>query len=47
MFTPTHHGIELSTVAPMNTSTIKSFGFFIADRQEGSFQLDVAWIKAN
>lgn len=46
-FTPTHHGIKLSTVAPMNTSTIKSFGLFIADRQEGSFQLDMAWIKAN
>lgn len=44
-FTPTHHGIKLSTVAPMDTTSIKSFGFFIADRQEGPFQLDVAWLK--
>lgn len=44
-FTATHHGIKLSTVAPMNTTKIESFGLFIADRQEGPFQLDVAWIK--
>ena len=44
-FTPTHHGIKLSTVAPMDISNIKSFGFFVADRQSGTFQLDIAWIK--
>ena len=44
-FTPTHHGIKLSTVAPMDTGNIKSFGLFIADCQEGSFQLDIACIK--
>ncbi|MGK2944050.1 MAG: CIA30 family protein [Desulfuromonadales bacterium] len=44
-FTPTHHGIKLSTVAPLDTTSIKSFGLFIADRQEGPFQLDVVWIK--
>lgn len=44
-FTPTHHGVELSTVAPLDTSSIKSFGLFIADRQEGPFRLDVAWLK--
>lgn len=44
-FIPTHHGIKLSTVAPMDLSNIKSFGLFIADRQEGSFQLDIACIK--
>ncbi len=44
-FIPTHHGIKLSTVAPMNISSIKSFGFFIADQQEGPFQIDVHWIK--
>ena len=46
-FIPTHHGIRLSTVAPLNTTSIKSFGLFIADRQEGSFQLDVAWLKGS
>ena len=44
-FIPTHHGIELSTVAPMDTGNIKSFGLFIADCQEGSFQLDIDYIK--
>ena len=44
-FIPTHHGIKLSTVAPMDLTSIKSFGLFISDRQEGSFQLDIAWIK--
>jgi hypothetical protein len=44
-FVPTHHGIKVSSAAPLDTSAIKSFGLFIADRQEGQFQLDVAWLK--
>lgn len=44
-FTPTHHGIKLSTVAPMDTSKITSFGLFISDRQEGPFKCEIAWIK--
>ena len=44
-FTPTHHGIKLTTVAPMDTSSIRSFGLFIADKQEGSFSLDIEWIR--
>ncbi|MCK4507943.1 MAG: CIA30 family protein [Desulfuromonadales bacterium] len=44
-FIPTHHGIKLSTVAPMDLTNINSFGLFIADRQAGSFQLDIACIK--
>lgn len=44
-FIPTHHGIKLSTVAPMDLTSVKSFGLFISDRQEGPFQLDIAWIK--
>ncbi len=44
-FIPTHHGIKLSTVAPMDTGNITSFGLFIADGQEGPFQLDIAWVK--
>lgn len=43
-FAPTHHGIELSTVAPLDTGNITSFGLFISGRQEGPFQLDIAWI---
>ena len=44
-FTPTHHGVKLQTVAPLDTSGITSLGLFIADRQEGPFRLDVTWIK--
>ena len=44
-FVPTHHGVSLTTVAPMDRHHITSFGLFIADRQEGPFQLDLAWIK--
>ena len=44
-FTPTHHGVKLKTVAPLDASSITSFGLFIADGQEGPFRLDVAWIK--
>lgn len=44
-FTPTHHGIHLNTVAPLDARHIRSFGLFIADNQQGCFQLDVAWIS--
>jgi monofunctional biosynthetic peptidoglycan transglycosylase len=46
-FIPTHHGVKLTTVAPMDTASVKSFGLFIADKQEGPFQLDVAWISGS
>jgi len=45
-FTPTHHGQHLSMAAPFDPAAIQSFGLFIADRQAGPFQLDIAWIKA-
>ncbi|MBW2519194.1 MAG: CIA30 family protein [Deltaproteobacteria bacterium] len=45
-FIPTHHGTTLSSAAPLNPAKVQSFGLFIADQQAGSFQLDVAWIKA-
>lgn len=44
-FAPTHHGINLTTVPSMDTARVKSFGLFIADRQEGPFKLDIAWIS--
>ena len=43
-FVPTHHGIKLTTVPQMDTASVKSFGFFIADRQAGPFSLDIAWV---
>jgi hypothetical protein len=45
VFLPTHHGIRLTTVAPLDRHNITSFGLFVADRQEGAFLLEVAWIK--
>lgn len=44
-FTPTHHGIKLSTVPSVDTAKVTSFGLFISERQEGPFQCDIAWIK--
>ncbi|MDH3999374.1 MAG: CIA30 family protein [Desulfuromonadales bacterium] len=44
-FIPTHHGLKLTTVAPMDCSHIESFGFFIANKTAESFQLDIAWIR--
>ena len=43
--TPTHHGIKLSTVPPMDAAKVTSFGLFISDRQEGPFQCEISWIK--
>lgn len=43
--TPTHHGIKLSTLPPMDAAKVTSFGLFISDRQEGPFQCEIAWIK--
>lgn len=44
-FAPTHHGIKLSTVAPLDTGHVTSFGLFISGRQEGPFKLEIAWAK--
>lgn len=44
-FNATHHGVRVTTGAPLDTRCITSFGLFVADRQEGPFQLDVAWVK--
>ena len=43
-FAPTHHGVKLTTVPPINAAMVKSFGLFIAGRQSGPFKLDIAWI---
>ncbi len=44
-FVPTHHGKKLTTVAPMDTARVRSFGLFISGKQQGPFQLDIAYIK--
>jgi len=45
-FVATHHGQQLTMAAPLDPAGIQSFGLFIADRQAGPFQLEVAWLKA-
>jgi monofunctional biosynthetic peptidoglycan transglycosylase len=45
-FLPTHHGQLLSNAALLEPSQIRSFVLLISDRQEGRFQLELAWIKA-
>ena len=45
-FQPTHHGQRLSNAARLEPSQIRSFVLLISDRQQGRFQLEVAWIKA-
>jgi monofunctional biosynthetic peptidoglycan transglycosylase len=43
-FVPTHHGRLLTNAAPLDPARIQSFGLFIAERQAGPFQLEVAEI---
>ena len=45
-FSATHHGVRLTTGAPLDTRCITSFGLFVSGRQEGAFQLDLAWMKS-
>ena len=45
-FIPTHHGQRLTSAAPLDPAKIHSFGLFIAERQNGPFHLEVAWIRS-
>lgn len=45
-FAPTWHGRRLSENKRMNPDEIKTIGFLISDKQEGSFQLEVKSISA-
>jgi hypothetical protein len=40
-------GRVLIDVPPLNLAKVTSLGFLISDKQEGSFKLEVAWIKAS
>jgi NADH dehydrogenase [ubiquinone] 1 alpha subcomplex assembly factor 1 len=46
-FVPTFRGRALSGEPPLDPAKITSVGFLISDKQEGPFQLEVAWIKAS
>lgn len=45
-FVATFRGRVLSGEPPLDPARITSVGFLISDKQEGPFQLEVAWIKA-
>jgi monofunctional biosynthetic peptidoglycan transglycosylase len=44
-FVPTFRGRVLSTEPPLDPRRVTSVGFLIADKQDGPFHLEVAWIK--
>jgi hypothetical protein len=46
-FVATFRGRVLSSEPPLDAAKVTSVGFLISDKQEGPFQLEVAWIKAS
>ena len=46
-FVPTFRGRVLSDEPPLDPAKVTSVGFLISDKQEGSFKLEVAWIRAS
>ena len=46
-FVPTFRGRILTDVPMLNPTKVTSVGFLISDKQDGPFQLEVAWIKAS
>jgi len=45
-FVPTFRGRILTDVPRLNPGKVTSVGFLISEKQDGPFQLEVAWIKA-
>jgi NADH dehydrogenase [ubiquinone] 1 alpha subcomplex assembly factor 1 len=45
-FVPTFRGHILTDVPPLNPGRVTSIGLLISEKQDGPFQLEVAWIKA-
>jgi complex I intermediate-associated protein 30 (CIA30) len=45
-FVPTFRGRILTGVPPLDPGKITSVGLLISEKQDGPFQLEVAWIKA-
>jgi len=46
-FRPTWRGRVLTDRPPLDPAAIRALGFLISDKQEGSFRLDIDWIKAS
>jgi monofunctional biosynthetic peptidoglycan transglycosylase len=45
-FVPTFRGRVLTDAPPLAPDQIRQIGFLIADKQEGSFRLEIDWIQA-
>jgi hypothetical protein len=45
-FLPTYRGRMPRDAPPLDISKIRQIGFMIADKQEGGFRLEVAWVRA-
>lgn len=45
-FFPTYHGRRLAEDKRLKRESIKKLGFLISDKQEGTFRLEIDWIKA-
>jgi len=43
---PTFRGRTVEDAAPFDPAQIRQLGFMIADKQEGPFRLEVAWVRA-
>lgn len=44
-FLPTYRGRVLPDAPPLDTAKIRQVAFMIADKQEGPFRLEIAWVK--
>jgi NADH dehydrogenase [ubiquinone] 1 alpha subcomplex assembly factor 1 len=45
-FQASFRGSVLSDVGPLDPARIRQMGFLIADKEEGPFRLEIAWVKA-
>jgi len=46
-FEPTFRGRRLTDVEPLDTGNIQQIGLMIADKQAGTFRLELDWIRAS
>jgi len=45
-FRPTFRGRAVPDAPPLDVSSIRSFGWMIADKQAGAFRLEIDWVRA-
>lgn len=45
-FLPTYRGRMPRDAPPLDISKVRQIGFMIADKQEGGFRLEIAWVRA-